>query len=109
MLRPEHEQLEAILCDDGNRMAFLGDRATELLERVVVKLAEGVKVSDLLVIEESGRCSLSEGKDTLKHRNRVVADVRIQVVVLVARNIFFIVVIREEVLVVVACSRRDNS
>ena len=75
MLRPEHEQLEAILCDDGNRMAFLGDRATELLDRVVVKLAEGVKVSDLLVIEESSCCSLSEGKDTLKHCDRVISDV----------------------------------
>ena len=101
MLYPEHEQLEAILRDDGNRMTFLGDQAAKLLDRVIVKLAEGVKVGDLLVVEESGRCSLSEGKDTLKHRDRVVADVRIQVVVLVARNIFFIVVIQEEVLVVV--------
>jgi hypothetical protein len=101
MLRPEHEQLEAILCNDGNRMTFLGDRAAELLDRVVIELAEGVKVGDLLVVEESGRCSLSEGKDTLNYRVRVVADVRVQVVALVMGSIFFIVVIREEVLVVV--------
>ena len=54
-----------------------------------------------MVVEESGRCSLSEGKDTLKHRDRVVADVRVQVVALVMGSIFFIFVIREEVLVVV--------
>ena len=55
-----------------------------------------------MVVEESGRCSLSEGKDTLKHRDRVVADVRVQVVTLVMGSIFFIVIIRERVLVVVA-------
>jgi hypothetical protein len=55
-----------------------------------------------LVVEESGRCSLSEGKDTLKHRDRVVADVRVQVVALVMGSISFIIVIREKVLVVVA-------
>ncbi len=41
-------------------MALLADCTAELLDRRVVKLVERVKVSDLLVIVESGRGSLLE-------------------------------------------------
>mgnify|MGYP006197428261 CR=1 FL=1 len=61
-------------------MAFLGDRATELLDRVVVELTEGFEVGDLLVVVECGRGTLSKGKDSLKHRDGVRANVRVKIV-----------------------------
>lgn len=59
----------AILRDDRNRVALLGDRAAELLDRIVIKLAERVSVLDLLVIVESSSGSLLKGKFPFVHCN----------------------------------------
>ncbi len=79
-------------------MAFLGDRATELLDRVVVKLTERFKVGDLLVVVECGRGTLSKGKDSLKHHDGVCANVRVKIVPAV---VFFFVIVKEVSVVIV--------
>ncbi len=101
---PEHEELEAVLRDDGDGMALLGDRTAELLYRIVVELAEGVKVGGLLVIKEGGRCPLPEGKDSLEHRDGVVTNVCIEVVVLVRGRILivvFVLLVTEEIKLII--------
>ncbi len=79
-------------------MAFLGDRATELLDRIVVELTEGFEVGDLLVVVECGRGTLSKGKDSLEHCNGVCANVRVKIVPTV---VFFFVIVEEVSVVII--------
>jgi hypothetical protein len=96
VLCPKHQYLEAILRDNRDWVAFLGDRATEFLDRIVVKLTEGLKVGDLLVVVECGCGTLSKGKNSLEHRDGVCANVCVKVI-----RAFIFVVIVEEVSVIV--------
>jgi hypothetical protein len=61
-------------------VALLADPAAELLDCGVIKLVERVKVGDLLVVVESGRCTLLESEDAYIHHNHVPADERGDVV-----------------------------
>ena len=80
-------------------MAFLGDRATELLDRIVVELTEGFEVGDLLVVIACGRGTFSKGKDLLKHRDGVCANVRVKIVPAVV--IFFVIIKEVSVVIIV--------
>ncbi len=61
-------------------MALLADLAAELLDRGVIKLAERVEVSNLLVEVESGCHTLLESEDAYIHCDHVPADERVDVV-----------------------------
>ncbi len=78
-------------------MAFLSNRATEFLDHIVVKLAEGLKVGDLLVVEECGRSTLSKGKNLLEHCD----GVRVNVCIKVIRAFVFVVIKEVSVIIIV--------
>jgi hypothetical protein len=104
MLRPKYEELEAILHDDRNWVAFLCDQATEFLDCIIVEFAEGVKVSDLLVVEECGHCTLSKGKDLLEHSDSILVNICVNIILA-----FIFVLVKEVsviVVVVVVCPRQ---
>jgi hypothetical protein len=65
---------------------------------------EGVKVRDLLVIKEGGRCPLPEGKDSLEHRDGVAANVRVKIVAVVKGRVLVItlvLLVTEEIEVII--------
>jgi hypothetical protein len=104
MLRLKYEELEAILRDDGDGMAILHDQAAEFFDSVMVKLVEGVKIGDLLVVEKGGCCPLPKVKDSPEHRDGVVTNVFIEVVVLFkgwVLVVVFVLFIAEEIDLVV--------
>ena len=92
--------------DHQDGVAFLVDRTAELLDRGVIKLAERVKVSNLLVVIESGRGTLLESKNAYIHCDHVPADKHIDVVEAAVAPLFFLLFIREDVIIVFASRRR---
>ena len=69
VLCPKDEELQAILGENGDGMSLSGERATELLDGVVVELAEDVEGRDVLVVVEGSRGFLAKGKHPSKHRD----------------------------------------
>jgi hypothetical protein len=72
-------------------VALLADLAAELLDRRVVKLAEAVRVGDLLVVVESSRSALLETKDVHIHCNHVPADDCVEVVEAVGSEVSILI------------------
>ena len=101
VLHPEDKEPQAILRENGDRVAFLGERAGELLDGVVIQLAKVVEGHDALAVVKGGRCFLAEGKHSDVHRDRRIADGHVDDGFIVAVLVFFSLFITEKVVIVI--------